>query len=94
MFVDFFIKQSIFASVCAIIIFLIGLISIATLPIARFPEISPTQITVTSNYISAISSFLALTLTPFLCGVLLRQGQKLQRTLIIALLLLLAMVTL
>ncbi|MCC5618487.1 efflux RND transporter permease subunit [Nostoc sp. CHAB 5836] len=53
MFVDFFIKRPIFASVCAIIILLIGLISIATLPIARFPEISPTQITVTSNYSGA-----------------------------------------
>ncbi|MCC5603129.1 efflux RND transporter permease subunit [Nostoc favosum] len=53
MFVDFFIKRPIFASVCAIFILLIGLISIATLPIARFPEISPTQITVTSNYSGA-----------------------------------------
>ncbi|MEH1972855.1 MAG: efflux RND transporter permease subunit [Nostoc sp.] len=53
MFVDFFIKRPIFASVCAILILLIGLISIATLPIARFPEISPTQITVTSNYSGA-----------------------------------------
>ncbi|MEH2213939.1 efflux RND transporter permease subunit [Nostoc sp.] len=53
MFVDFFIKRPIFASVCAIVILLIGLISIPTLPIARFPEISPTQITVTSNYSGA-----------------------------------------
>ncbi|MFN6535726.1 MAG: efflux RND transporter permease subunit [Nostoc sp. EkiNYC01] len=53
MFVDFFIKRPIFASVCAILILLIGLISIATLPIARFPEISPTQISVTSNYSGA-----------------------------------------
>ncbi|MDZ8110395.1 MAG: efflux RND transporter permease subunit [Nostoc sp. DedQUE12a] len=53
MFVDFFIKRPIFASVCAILILLIGLISIATLPIARFPEITPTQISVTSNYSGA-----------------------------------------
>ncbi|RCJ20072.1 RND transporter [Nostoc sp. ATCC 43529] len=53
MFVDFFIKRPIFASVCAIIILLLGLISIPTLPIARFPEISPTQISVTSNYSGA-----------------------------------------
>ncbi|MCC5606501.1 efflux RND transporter permease subunit [Nostoc sp. CHAB 5834] len=53
MFVDFFIKRPIFASVCAIVILLTGLISIPTLPIARFPEISPTQITVTSNYSGA-----------------------------------------
>ncbi|BBD65287.1 transporter [Nostoc commune NIES-4072] len=53
MFVDFFIKRPIFASVSAIIILLIGLISIPSLPIARFPEISPTQISVTSNYSGA-----------------------------------------
>ncbi|MFN6529195.1 efflux RND transporter permease subunit [Nostoc sp. ChiSLP03a] len=53
MFVDFFIKRPIFASVCASVILLTGLISIPTLPIARFPEISPTQITVTSNYSGA-----------------------------------------
>ncbi|MEH1840383.1 MAG: efflux RND transporter permease subunit [Nostoc sp.] len=50
MFVDFFIKRSIFASVCAIVILLIGLISIPSLLIARFPEITLTQISVTSNY--------------------------------------------
>ncbi|MEH1825494.1 MAG: efflux RND transporter permease subunit [Nostoc sp.] len=53
MFVDFFIKRPIFASVCAIAILLIGLISIPTLPIARFPEISPTQISVRANYSGA-----------------------------------------
>ncbi|MEA5602121.1 efflux RND transporter permease subunit [Nostoc sp. UHCC 0252] len=53
MFVDFFIKRPIFASVSAIVILLIGLISIPSLPIARFPEISPTQISVTSNYSGA-----------------------------------------
>ncbi|MFN6558652.1 MAG: efflux RND transporter permease subunit [Nostoc sp. ChiSLP01] len=53
MFVDFFIRRPIFASVCAILILLIGLISIATLPIARFPEITPTQISITSNYSGA-----------------------------------------
>ncbi|MBW4446439.1 MAG: efflux RND transporter permease subunit [Spirirestis rafaelensis WJT71-NPBG6] len=53
MFVDFFIKRPVFATVCAIIILLLGLISIPTLPIARFPEISPNQISVTANYSGA-----------------------------------------
>ncbi|MBD2440759.1 efflux RND transporter permease subunit [Nostoc sp. FACHB-110] len=53
MFVDFFIKRPVFATVCAIIILLVGLISIPTLPIARFPDISPTQINVTANYSGA-----------------------------------------
>lgn len=53
MFVDFFIKRPVFSTVCAILILLVGAISIPTLPIARFPDISPTQINVTSNYTGA-----------------------------------------
>ena len=53
MFADFFIKRPVFASVCAIIIILVGAISIPTLPIERFPDISPTQINVTANYSGA-----------------------------------------
>ncbi|MCC5635778.1 efflux RND transporter permease subunit [Nostoc sp. CHAB 5844] len=53
MFVDFFIKRPVFATVCAIIILLVGLISIPTLPIAQFPDISPTQVSVTANYSGA-----------------------------------------
>ncbi|MBW4614653.1 MAG: efflux RND transporter permease subunit [Desmonostoc vinosum HA7617-LM4] len=53
MFVDFFIKRPVFTSVCAVIILLLGIISIPTLPIARFPDISPTQISVTANYSGA-----------------------------------------
>ncbi|MDH6085688.1 efflux RND transporter permease subunit [Umezakia ovalisporum] len=50
MFIDFFIKRPVFATVCALIVLLLGLISIPTLPIARFPDIAPTQINVTANY--------------------------------------------
>lgn len=50
MFADFFIKRPVFASVCAFIILLVGAIAIPTLPIAQYPDISPTQINVTSNY--------------------------------------------
>lgn len=53
MFVDFFIKRPVFATVCGLIILLLGLISIPTLPIARFPDITPTQISVTANYSGA-----------------------------------------
>ncbi|MEW6490969.1 MAG: efflux RND transporter permease subunit [Cyanobacteriota bacterium] len=53
MFVDFFIKRPVFSTVCALIILLVGAISIPTLPIARFPDISPTQISVTANYTGA-----------------------------------------
>ncbi|NEQ25170.1 MAG: hypothetical protein F6K28_40045, partial [Microcoleus sp. SIO2G3] len=53
MFVDFFIKRPVFSTVCGLIILLVGVISIPTLPIAQFPDISPTQVSVTSNYSGA-----------------------------------------
>ncbi|WP_414548159.1 efflux RND transporter permease subunit [Anabaena sp. CCY 0017] len=53
MFVDFFIKRPVFATVCALIVLLLGLICLPTLPIARFPDIAPTQINVTANFSGA-----------------------------------------
>ena len=50
MFVDFFIKRPIFATVCALIIILGGAVAIPTLPIAQFPNLAPPQVTVTSAY--------------------------------------------
>ena len=51
--VEFFIRRPIFATVCALLIILAGLVSIPTLPIAQFPTLAPPQITVLSNYIGA-----------------------------------------
>lgn len=53
MFVEFFIKRPIFASVCALLIILAGLVCIPMLPIAQYPQIAPPQVTVSSNYIGA-----------------------------------------
>lgn len=53
MFVDFFIKRPVFATVCAMVIVLAGAISIPTLPIAQLPELAPPQVIVTSTYIGA-----------------------------------------
>lgn len=53
MFVEFFIKRPIFASVCSLIIVLAGLICIPTLPISQYPDIAPPQVSVTSTYIGA-----------------------------------------
>ncbi len=53
MFVDFFIRRPVFATVCALLIVLAGAISIPTLPIAELPELAPPQVIVTSNYIGA-----------------------------------------
>lgn len=63
MFVDFFIKRPVFAIVCALIILLVGLISIPTLPIAQFPNISPTQIVVRANYVGASATVVEETVT-------------------------------
>ncbi|MFZ0211784.1 MAG: multidrug efflux RND transporter permease subunit [Candidatus Acidiferrales bacterium] len=53
MFVDFFIRRPIFATVCALIIILGGAVAIPTLPIAQFPNLAPPQVTVTSAYTGA-----------------------------------------
>ena len=50
MFVDFFIRRPIFATVCALLIILAGAVSIPTLPIAQFPNLAPPQVGVGSNY--------------------------------------------
>jgi len=53
LFVDFFIRRPVFATVCAILIVLGGAISIPTLPVAQFPELAPPQVVVVSSYIGA-----------------------------------------
>lgn len=50
MFVDFFIRRPIFATVCSLLIILAGAVSIPTLPIALFPNLTPPQVAVFSNY--------------------------------------------
>jgi len=52
-FVDFFIKRPVFATVCAMVIVLAGAISIPTLPIAQLPDLAPPRVIVTSTYIGA-----------------------------------------
>ncbi|NJM70948.1 MAG: efflux RND transporter permease subunit [Scytonema sp. RU_4_4] len=66
MFVDFFIKRPVFTSVCAIIILLVGAISIPTLPTAQYPDISPVQINVSANYVGASSEVVENTVTTLL----------------------------
>jgi hydrophobic/amphiphilic exporter-1 (mainly G- bacteria), HAE1 family len=66
MFVDFFIKRPVFTSVCAILILLVGAISIPTLPAAQYPEISPVQINVAANYVGANADVVESTVTNLL----------------------------
>ena len=49
----FFINRPIFAIVIAIMITLAGLISMVNLPIARYPQISPPSVRVSTMYTGA-----------------------------------------
>src|SRR5271154_3904525 len=53
MFVDFFIRRPVFATVCALLIVLAGAIAIPTLPISQFPNLAPPQVSVNSAYTGA-----------------------------------------
>lgn len=53
MFVDFFIKRPIFASVCSMIILVSGLVCIPMLPVAQYPNIAPPRVSVSSFYTGA-----------------------------------------
>ncbi len=53
MFVDFFIHRPVFATVCALLIILAGLVVIPTLPISLYPQLAPPQVTVTATYVGA-----------------------------------------
>ena len=66
MFADFFIKRPVFSSVCALIILLLGAISIPTLPTARLPEIAPPQVQVTTTYVGASAEIVEDTVTTVL----------------------------
>ncbi|HEY9644709.1 MAG TPA: efflux RND transporter permease subunit, partial [Coleofasciculaceae cyanobacterium] len=66
MFVNFFIKKPVFAIVCALVILIVGLISIPTLPIEQYPDISPPQIVVTANYVGASAQVVEDTVTTVL----------------------------
>src|ERR1700735_3326316 len=50
MFVDFFIRRPIFATVCALLIILAGAVTIPTLPVAQLPDLAPPQVNVGSFY--------------------------------------------
>ncbi|MGC2450719.1 MAG: efflux RND transporter permease subunit, partial [Candidatus Sulfotelmatobacter sp.] len=53
MFVNFFIRRPVFASVCALLIVLAGAAVIPSLPISQFPNLAPPQVGVSSFYTGA-----------------------------------------
>ena len=66
MFVNFFIKRPVFATVSALIVLIVGVISIPTLPVAQYPDISPKQVSVTANYTGADAKTVEETVTTVL----------------------------
>jgi HAE1 family hydrophobic/amphiphilic exporter-1 len=63
MFVNFFIRRPVFATVCSLLIILAGAISIPTLPIAEFPNLAPPQVSVNAFYTGANAQTVETTVT-------------------------------
>src|SRR6478672_8759319 len=51
--VNFFIRRPVFATVCSLLIVLGGAVCIPTLPIARYPNLTPPAVSVTAFYTGA-----------------------------------------
>ncbi len=66
MFVETFIKRPVFTIVCSIVVLSMGLVSIPTLPIEQYPDISPVQVVVSANYIGASAEVVEKTVTTVL----------------------------
>ena len=59
----FFIDRPIFAWVIAIVIMLLGLLSLNTLPIAQYPQIAPPQVAISASYPGASADTVQNTVT-------------------------------
>ncbi|MEM8715436.1 MAG: efflux RND transporter permease subunit, partial [Cyanobacteria bacterium P01_G01_bin.4] len=66
MFVETFIRRPVLTIVCSIIVLLAGLVSIPTLPVEQYPDISPPQVVVSATYIGANASVVEETVTTVL----------------------------
>jgi hydrophobic/amphiphilic exporter-1 (mainly G- bacteria), HAE1 family len=66
LFVNAFIKRPVLTTVCSLIIVILGAIAGTQLPISRLPEIAPTQVQVSSNYIGADAETVENTVTTIL----------------------------
>ena len=58
MFSEYFIDRPRFAGVISIIMILLGLLAIVVLPISQYPEITPPQIVISTNYPGASAKVL------------------------------------
>ena len=61
-----FIRRPVFATVCSLVIILVGIACMTTLPVAQYPEIAPPQVSVTSNYVGANAQVVESTVTNIL----------------------------
>jgi len=66
MFTDFFIKRPVFASVCSLLIILVGLVGYFRLPVREFPDIEPPVVSVTTTFPGANSSVVETEVTEIL----------------------------
>jgi HAE1 family hydrophobic/amphiphilic exporter-1 len=66
MFVETFIRRPVLTIVCSIVILLVGLVSIPTLPVEQYPDISPVQVVVNASYIGASAEVVEETVTSVL----------------------------
>ena len=64
--VNFFIRRPVFATVCSMLIVLAGAVSIPTLPIAQYPNLTPPTVTVSAFYTGANSQAVETSVTGLL----------------------------
>src|SRR5690349_8495652 len=64
--VDFFIRRPVFATVCSLLIVLAGAVSIPTLPVAQYPNLTPPTVTVSAFYTGANSQAVETSVTTLL----------------------------
>jgi multidrug efflux pump len=63
---DFFINRPNFAFVIALFISLVGLLTLGTLPVYQYPDVAPTQITVSASYPGASAQIVSQNVTSLL----------------------------
>ncbi|HZV76561.1 MAG TPA: efflux RND transporter permease subunit [Candidatus Babeliales bacterium] len=61
--IEFFLRRPLFAGVLSFVVLLAGLITIPTLPVAQYPQISPPTVTVTSQYPGATAEMVMRSVT-------------------------------
>jgi HAE1 family hydrophobic/amphiphilic exporter-1 len=61
--IEFFLKRPLFAGVLSFVVLLAGLITLPTLPISQYPQISPPTVTVTSQYPGASAAMVMRSVT-------------------------------